>query len=482
MDFRLSDQEGNTLSRYRGTTTKKLDFGLLLGMIDRVLDKSDRSKRVTAELRRTKTGRRLRRGDLADRIDKVLLANLAEIVEESEPDQVQVAQTMIRLETLLRRARPFKAGLDPKLVESFRDDLVKTVDLAGRLAGGSILWVAIPGRPGTDRIVKFSYLGAHLDSRPEFSDAPKPFGHFFRTQGKRFAITCAWRSRNMVIPLLHTGRDTRYHLDIRPPGGSVEIKQVTALAMPPARREGRKKPESVSVAVLAHRYPKCLRPPDEWVGPHSTGYFMDYGEPTHVVTSNAGGKPTPKPLGDATAEVIDRQAHVYLGEGGAPSHRVLLQLRLKAAREGLIRGCLFAAVAITALMWAVYWCFEPAVKHAEMTVVLLSLVPVVLGYVVVSPNEQPFEHEHLKGVRAMALLSGCLPIIGALLLALTLWHPKGKGTEPDMPLIKPFWMWLAIASSAIALTLAFSYLRAAPSKPRSRPWRRWLRLDSPNRP
>jgi hypothetical protein len=476
MDFHLSDQQGHTLSRYRGTTTRKLDFGLLLGMMDRVLGKRDASNPATTRIRQTKAGRRLGRTP-ADHVVKALLLTLAEIVEDPEPTQDQVAQAMIGLETLLKGAHPFKPGSEPKSMREYMDKLAKTVDLAGRLAAGSILWVATPGRPGTDRIVKFSYLGAHLDSRPDFPDAPKHLSRIVKTPAKRLAISCAWRTRTMVIPLLHAGRDIRYHLDVRAPGGSVEMEKVTAVAMPPAddAKEKVKEPEALSVAALADKYPKILDRPDEWVGPQSTGYFMDYGEPTHVVSSTVRENPLTRPPGDATAEIIDRQAHVYLGKEGAPSHRVILQLKLKAAREGMIRGCAFAAAIIAVLMWVVYVGLEGAAKHAEMTVVLLSIVPVVLGYVVVRPDEQPFEHEHLKGVRAMALLAGALPIAGALLLALTL--KKAGGMDPDFPAIKPTWMYFSIASTVLALTLAVSYFRAAPSKAKEKRWRRWLHLE-----
>jgi hypothetical protein len=460
MDFRLTDAKGHALSRYKGTTTQKLDFGLLIGMIDRVLGGHATDTWVTRHVRDGQLGQHFRRHP-SNRIDRSLLVELAEIVEDREPEQERVARVMNRLNTLLQGAHPFRPGASSKGMGAFADGLTRTVDLAGRLCAGSMLWVAVPGPAGDDRIVKFSYLGAHLVSRPKFPDHPS---NYALELGKRMAVSCAWRRRTMIIPLLHTGRDVRYHLNIRAPEGSVEMEKVTALAMPAAdgtNAEGGE-PKSLSVAALAAEY-RHLDQPDEWVGPESTGYLMDYGEPERLASSSAT-EPVNGNEG-ATAQIIDRQAHVYLGKKGAPSHRVLLQLKLNAGREGFIRACFLAATAFALLMWLVYSRLQEASMHAEMTVVLLSVIPAILGYVVVSPNEQPFEHEHLKGVRTMAVLSGILPLAGALLLILTM--KKGNATEADFPSIKPLWRDLAIVSTALAAALGFSYLLAAPAKPRA---------------
>jgi hypothetical protein len=450
MDFHLTDAKGHSLSRYLGTTTRQLDFGLLMGMVDGALNGPD------AETR--------------EELGFGLQLELAKLVEHPHPPQDQVTHVVNRLNERLEQARPSTATAAD---DGGNDRIATTVDLAARLSGGSILWVAVPGPPGIDRIVKFSYLGAHLIKRPEFTkdvERPNRNGNRrrpLRTIGKEIAISCCWRARTLAIPLLHTGREVRYHLDIRAPEGNVEMLEAIAFALPSVDSKDPeiKEPESISVAALAEEYPELLDLPDEWVGPESSAYFMHYGKPTPIASSkdhsDPAGAPEGAPHQRPSAAISDRHAHLYLGADGAPSHRVLLQLKLTGARKGLIQSCLLASGVIALLMWAVYIGLNGAGDHVEATVVILSIVPVVLGYVVVSPDEQPFEHEHLKGVRLMAVAAGALPIIGALLLVLT--H-AGKQDDPDVNSIRPYWMILAILSLLGAAGLFFSWLRAEPPK------------------
>ncbi len=188
---------------------------------------------------------------------------------------------------------------------------------------------------------------------------------------------------------------------------------------------------------------------------------MHYGPPVRIASSTendeisrTGQMP---PHQKTSVAISDRQAHMYLGSDGAPSHRVLLQMKVTGSRQGLIQSCLLAAAVITVLMTAVLIGLNGAADHVEATVVLLSIVPVVLGYVVVSPDEQPFEHEHLKGVRLMAVVAGSLPIIGALLLVLT--H-AGKTDSPDVDSIRLIWLGLVIASATVTAGLFLSWKKS----------------------
>lgn len=450
MDFHLVDQQGHTLSRYLGVTTDRLDLGLLCGTIDLALGAAGSWRRL----------------------DSRLLERIAEIIRHPRPSQTVVAGMVNELSNDLQRAsRP-----TPEVMRSERQELsesvAKVVDLVARLAAGTILWVAVRGPTGADRIVKFSYLGAHLVKRPKFGRDQEQtsriarFAEWARATPRRIAISCSWKKRNLLIPLLHTGREVRYHLDIRAPGGSVEMLEATALGLRSAGEESEElplPPESVSVVTFAEKYPRRLAPPDEWVGPEDSGYFMDYGRPRLLASTRPyddDEDEDDRPDG-ASAEISDRQAHVYLGPRGAPSHRVLLQLKLTGARQGLIQGCAAAAVVIMLLMIAVWVGLDAAKDHVDGIVVLLSVVPVVLGYVVVSPDEQPFEHEHLKGVRTLALLSGALPIFGALFLVLTDQGPKDAA---DITIVRPAWTVLTSLSIVVAALLVLSWFNAERSK------------------
>jgi hypothetical protein len=461
MDFHLVDWAGHSLSRYLSTTTKRLDFGLLLGMVDLALAHESRQDRKASEW----CGSNGPKG-----LAPVLQRELAALIREAQPSQADVANAVNGLAAELRKR------LDGALFRERSKDcseiatqVAATIDLAGRLASGSILWVVVPGEPGTDRIVKFSYVGPYLRSSPEFA---KDTGPEHRTRGIRdhlresrryIELVFSWRPRTLIIPLVHAGREVRYHLDVRAPDGAVEMLEAKALALPSAT-SGRKQDVRVSsVTSLAIKYPE-LDPPDEWVGTENSGYYLDYGKPIPMaITSPAAGArhiTQAERDADASAEIVDRQAHLYLGTKGAPSHRVLLQLKLVAARQGFIQACMLAAGAITLLMWFAYLRLDSAALHVEATVVLLSVVPVVLGYVVVNPDEKPFEHVHFSGVRLLALISGSTPIVGALLLVLT---NKGKKdpVPPELSFVQPVWLGLAILSTLAAVGLFLSWHRAA---------------------
>lgn len=477
MDFHLLDQANQSVSRYLRTTNKELDFGLLLGMADLAFALGDSQiGKASRELRR-RSARRLPLTE-PERLAPTLRRELAAVVQDSQPSQRAVARAVNKLSAELRNR--LREALDrERFLDSTKvaTQVAATIDLAARLAGGSILWVPVQGRPGTDRIVKFSYIGPYHGTSPEFLEDPggrqsRNGDTRWRTPEplKRIAINCSWRRRIVTIPLLHAGRQVRYHLDVCAPEGSVEILEAKAAALPPATGNGTEDALVRSVPGLAKKYADeeaVLDVPDEWVGPESGGYFMDYGPPLLLAStsSSAGGdsrSQTEKET-ETSAEIIDRRAHVYLGVAGAPSHRVLLQLKLAATRHGFIQGCAIAAAVIAVLMWLAYAALRPAAIHIEPTVVLLSVVPVVLGYVLARPEEQPFEHYHLSGVRVMALFSGAMPIVGALLLVLT-HKGSASDTSPDLTVVRPIWFALAWISTLTAVGLIVSWFRAAPSK------------------
>lgn len=462
MGFQLEDAAGNMLSRYRSRTTKRLDFGLLMGLIDLALTEKGTSR--WRKQRRAKSP--------SAEISAGLKLKLAEIVDNPQPLQDEVTKVVNALSAELKAKRP-PEHMRWKQHKGSRDVAAAAVDLAARLSGGSILWVAVPGPPKSDRIVTFSYQGAYRVKSPRFTEdrGERKVGPFRLALGiwNRFATICSWRGRILVIPLLHGGQGTRYHLNMHLPPGSVEMRSATAVVLPAAADPDAPTyppPKSLSVVALAAKYRKrpykgFLKTPDEWVGPESSGYLMDYGEPKVLATTDkkVGGESTETRPKDSSMEIVDRQAHMYSGANGVPSHRLLLQVKLKAGREGLITGCALAAFAIAALMWGVEVRLQQAVAHISQTVVLLSLVPVVLAYVVVRPNEQPLEHEHLWGVRTMAVLAGALPLIGAACMALA-------DKEGGLGALHAIWLGLAIVSGLLLAGLSLSWLlSASPKKP-----------------
>lgn len=476
MDFNLVGPTGHPVSRHLGTTNRQLDFGLLLGMADQALTLGEsRGERVSCELRRN-LARRLKQPE-PERLAPALLGELAAVVNSPRPPQTAVAQAVNRLRAELNKRLENALERELKLDrEEIANRIAATVDLAARLAGSSILWVVVEGAPGTDRIVKFSYSDVYGGRMPELPDeAVAQDESEGRRQStaeawwKRCLTACSWRHRRLFISLPHAGRHVRYHLDIRAPQGGVELVTVDVMAFPAAAGAEDVRDVVVrSVEDLARRY-RELDLPDEWMGPESSRYYMDYGDPIPLATTS----PTPNHDGDgktgadqeAFVEIVDRRTHVYLGARSAPSHRVFLQVKLAASRHGFIQGCLVATSMIAALMFVAYFSLKSVAFHLEATVVLLSVVPVVLGYVLVRPGEDALERYHITGVRLMALFSGAMPILGALTLVFT--HTAAASYPPDLTLVRPVWCVLLIISVLMAAGLLISFLVAVPSKERS---------------
>jgi hypothetical protein len=472
MDFNLVGPTGHPVSRHLGTTNRQLDFGLLLGMADQALALGERSgERASSELLRD-----LERPE-SERLAPALRLELAAIVNSPNPPQTAVAQAVNRLRTELNKRLENALERERMLgQEEIANRIAATVDLAARLAGSSILWVVVEGAPGTDRIVKFSYSDVYGGGMPELPDeaAAQDESEGRRrsaaeTWWKRCLTACSWRHRRLFISLPHAGRHVRYHLDIRAPQGGVELVTVDVMAFPAAAGAEDVRDVVVrSVEDLARRYQE-LDLPDEWMGPESSRYYMDYGDPIPLATTS----PTPNHNGygksetgqEAHVEIVDGRTHVYLGARSAPSHRVFLQVKLAASRQGFIQGCLVAASMIAALMFVAYFNLKSVAFHLEATVVLLSVVPVVLGYVLVRPGEDALERYHIAGVRLMALFSGAMPILGALTLVFT--HTSAASHPPDLALVRPVWCVLLIISILMTVGLLMSFRVAVSPKERS---------------
>jgi hypothetical protein len=471
MDFTLSDADGLPASLYLRTTTNKLDFGLLLGMADLTIELGEDQAEQESWQQQMKRAHR-QGGPRPERLPEALREKLAAMINNPLPDQRIVADAVNSLSVAL---------LD-RLGEALRKDRIKgestiashlatTVDLAAQLGGNSILWVAARGSPGTDQIFKFSYLGPigatqlEMDGGASNGNGGPGVRERITHRLRRIAISCSWRRRRVGAFLLHAGSHVRYHLDVRAPEGSITLVELGAVALPAAPASDQSQHFAIlSYVDIARKY-AAIEVPDEWVGPASGGFYIDYGEPKTLATTAAKGRDARDRLAkkgrERSAEIFDRRGHIYLGHKGAPSHRVQLQLKLAALRHGFIRGCAASAVVIAILMWAVYLTFPAAAEHIDATAVLLAVVPGVLGFVLARPSEQAIERYHITGVRTMGLLSGAMPILGALTLVLS---DLGDKASPDLTVVKPIWLVLAIISTTIAVGLLGSLAGAAPSK------------------
>lgn len=445
MGFDFLDPDGKPTSLYRRATNKGLDYGLLLGMVDLVAALS------TFDHKPSRKELKKRANKIAKNpvLDSCLQCELKALIDERSPHWPDVQQTANKLRDELTEKF---AGSPSRGHEGVERQIAATVDLAGRLADSSILWIGVDGEPGTDRIAKFSY-NDHYIARERWP--------------KRWFTACSWRWSNVFISLPHAGRDVIFHLDLQAPHGCVELADVAVTALPAADNQTNKEAPAISVLDLAKEYPEITKP-DRWVGPENTHHYLDYGRPkTLARTSQTRSRRKRRLLSsdtevsshEATVDLGDGAAHVYLGSESAPSHRVFLQVKLAIRRGGFVLNCALTAAAVGALMTFTYYHLKWAAENLEPTAVLLSVVPLVLGYVLIRPGEDDLEHHHLSGVRLLALVSGALPIIGALTLVLA--HTSSpatlaKGVPPRLATAKYIWRWLMDVSWVLVVLLSGS--------------------------
>lgn len=381
--FDFIGPDEHPISLYMRDTTKALDLGLLVGLAESVIG----------------------------RISPAMADGFTYIVSHETPDERELAAVVHGIRIELEHA--VEDITDPGEREQASQRMKETIDFAGRLSNSSLLWVLVTGTPGTDWIVKFSYLDPHVDTN-------RPW--------KRVLIGCSWWQRTIDLWLPHAGLHTRYHLDVLPPAPGLVLK---------------------SASLVALRGPRGA------------------GASTARPATGQDARPE-------YSRIRDGRAIIYRGAREAPSHRIFLRVRIAASREGFISGCAISAAVVAALMTASFIWLPAANRNIDATVVLLGAVPVVLGYVLVRPGETAFERYHLVGVRRMTVISGSLPIVGAITLVLT---RNGDTSLPGSA--KDVWAILVIASLLLAVALAMSWFHAvnpdageqiiAPRQPRT--WR-----------
>jgi hypothetical protein len=440
MNFDLHGPDGRSASLYVRDTNVALDFGLLLGLVELVHQGLLDTSAIRPQYRGLPLALPERQPPPALPIltgpPPALQELLAWLIAADEPP-TRILEVAIR--DLTADLQPALHSSDPALAGLAAD----TIDLAAQLANSSILWIPLQGSPGTDRVAKFSYLDTY---------------HAPRSRFRRLVIACSWAEDTLFVPLRHAGQHTRYHLEVIAPSG-LEITVARTAAFPGAwtatshvRQPSQGSRSSVDTA------------PDAGVGTQDKAASLDRAE---AQPGRSDESPPPsKPV------IIGHQAHLYHAFRESLSHRMYLKLRLSTSRDGFISACAIASAVIAAVMTVAFWWIAEIDVHLDATVVLLAVVPVVLGYVLVRPAANSLERDHLMGVRAMSLLSGSMPILGALVLVLT---RAAHSDRPDIDVVRPIWAGLVIASWLLVAGLGLSWLFAAKFSSGESD-RRWTRL------
>jgi hypothetical protein len=405
--FNLTGADGAPASMYLRDTNKALDYGLLCGVVEQICRDADRE----------------------ELFDDAIKMSLAVLVASDGPPGHGIRKVVAELGQMLVRV----TGPEPTRRQT--GQAKGALDLAAQLASHSLLWVPVKATPGEDCIVKFSYLD-------KFAQTDSGW--------RRPMIALGWRVQTVFVALPHSGLHTRYHLEVlAPSSAALEIMSAKTMAFPGA-----------PFPPVADDDPPPPAPDKK--SPPSPHHVVERDPP---VVERRRGEPI------ASAYIVDRRVHIYHPYRAAPSHRMYLQLRWAASREGYVTGCLWSALIIAGLMTIIFIRLPRVLEGVESTLVLLAAVPVVLGYVLIKPTEHVLERGYVVGVRAMAMVAGAVPMLGAFFLIL---GTSDTTKKDDLGLVMPVWAGLTIASWAMVSGLILSWLFAAKADERGRD-RRWTK-------
>jgi hypothetical protein len=272
----------------------------------------------------------------------------------------------------------------------------RTLEVAAMLPDATLLWWPVSMcKPGERTVCKVDYLIRSVDTKKR---------HI------RLLRSLSWYQPTEYIPLWHIGADANFHAEVEAP----EVLQIRSVR-PKFYRFQRNGPgiPSTSQTPVSNSGPENSRP-DEYVDRE--------GRLTHVYV--AGSRPL-------AADLLVTFA---------PSRRAI------AATTG--------AATLIALLVTGFYTYRSEMatnSHIEAAVAVLILVPALIGYVVVRPNDPPVARSYILGTQILSLMAGAVPLVMVVLLL----HYAG-----DNACLKTAWLCSMIASWLIAVALAFSLARA----------------------
>ena len=188
MGFSFIGPDEHAVSLYTRATNKRLDFGLVRGMVELALGHASAVNRD---------------------ISPDLLASLESVVNDDHVETERVERVATELRSALQERLQTELDAEHGAGRSeLAHQIAATVDLAAQLSASSVLWVPVTGKAGHGHIVKFSYV--------------ERWGLALRGW-KELRVACSWRPTNLTITLPHAGTRTRFHLDVLAPGGCLRM-------------------------------------------------------------------------------------------------------------------------------------------------------------------------------------------------------------------------------------------------------------------
>jgi len=141
---------------------------------------------------------------------------------------------------------------------------------------------------------------------------------------------------------------------------------------------------------------------------------------------------------------MGRQARAYV-TGDRAGCFGTLWISIAVQKGGFLLGAALASSLIATLMIGYGIFLAELVKEPGAGATVLVLVPPLLAYLVIRPGDHLLAQEFLSGTRWFLLVSGLLPILGAVLLVISSKCPSGALTLT--------WWILAGVAVLIALVL-----------------------------
>jgi hypothetical protein len=276
----------------------------------------------------------------------------------------------------------------------------RVLEIAALLPDATLLWWPVAeGGVGQRTVCKVDYLIRSVETEK---------------RGVKVLRSLSWRQPPEFIPLWHLGADANFHAEVEAP----EVLRIR------------------SVETKFYRFNRSASTTPAVPAPPS------------------GGAPKGKvPLQDH----IDREGrltHVYV----AGQRPLAGDLVVTFAPAVAVVASTFGASVLIALLTSAFYAFREQMApadHIDAAVSVLILVPALIGYVVVRPNDPPLARRYILGTQLLSLLAGAVPLVMAVLLL-------RFATEPSC--LTAAWLSCAVISWLIAAALGFSLAKALDGK------------------
>ncbi|MGC1853447.1 MAG: hypothetical protein WA687_13535 [Solirubrobacterales bacterium] len=315
---------------------------------------------------------------------------------------------------------------------------------ASVLSNNSLLWVPVIGCRGDRHVVKFAFE-QYLDGSL----------HFWKRVEQSFSFAPVISS--ISIPQVAAVRS--YHLQFEAPRDLEVVSASLQLgAGPPSRIPGANSPQPASPGLvesmprLSRRFlrwfSRLLHSAADAAGAGLREYLDSATEYENAPRRGRRSDDEPK-RGEPYKRITSRRAHLYVSEPARGLPVGVIQIGIRAARVGIITGSFIASVLI-AIVMSVYAIAASTItdEHLPAAVTVLVLVPGLIGYLAVRPNEHPLLRRSVRSVRLLLLLAASVPISAAVLLVAI-----GNGEA-----VQWTWAGLTFLSWMLAGLLAISWL------------------------